>query len=363
MGWSRKRAGQHGQITHQGLYRDVHEHRHSAGTFATERAAKRAADRAEDDLAAGRIGDPRQGRQTLGTYVEDEWFPNHMLEVSSRETYRNRLRLYILPELSTMRMAEITSNDLREWIVKLQGSDFNASPATIEKCKTIVDAIFTTAFHDKIIPLHPGRGVKTPPVPKRPRRIVTPEQYELVHDALPDEGMRMLVETDIESGLRWGELTELRRSDLDVTTRLLTVSRAVVELTSKDRPDDQRFIVKNYPKDREWRSFKLSVQLVAKIVNHIEVCKLGQDDLLFPMPTLTNARRTRPETLPTPETLGRTEPNRKGRSYWHGTPTAYGAGECRCQYCKKCCRRLPCQQTIGWERQPPPARLRGDGRP
>ena len=34
------------------------------------------------------------------------------------------------------------------------------------------------------------------------------------------------METAIESGLRWGQLTELRVKDLDITTRILTVSRS-----------------------------------------------------------------------------------------------------------------------------------------
>ena len=41
---------------------------------------------------------------------------------------------------------------------------------------------------------------------------------------MPDD-MRLLVETDIESGLRWGELTELRVKDLDTVNGILTVSR------------------------------------------------------------------------------------------------------------------------------------------
>jgi hypothetical protein len=32
----------------------------------------------------------------------------------------------------------------------------------------------------------------------------------VIYAALPSEDARLLAETDIESGLRWGELTELR---------------------------------------------------------------------------------------------------------------------------------------------------------
>jgi len=56
------------------------------------------------------------------------------------------------------------------------------------------------------------------------------EQYERIHEALVDDTMRLLVETDIESGLRWGELTELRVRDVELATGMVTVSRVVVEL-------------------------------------------------------------------------------------------------------------------------------------
>lgn len=123
--------------------------------------------------------------------------------------------------------------------------------------------------------------------------------------------------------------------DLDRSSGILTVSRAVVQLTAKDRPDGQRFVVKEYPKDREWRRLRLAAHLVAKITEHAAEHCLGPDDLIFFMPDQSQARRYRiPEVLPDPETLGWTEPNEKGRRYRHGTATAYGMAKCRCRHCK-----------------------------
>jgi integrase len=147
--------------------------------------------------------------------------------------------------------------------------------------------------------------------------------------------LRLLVETDIESGLRWGELTELRVKDLDTVNGVLTVSRTVVELTAKDRPDGQRFVVKEYPKDREWRRLGLAPHLVGALAAHIRDRRLGPNDLLFPMPVSAGPRRfVVPEVLPDPTTLGWTEPNEHGRRYRHGTTCAYGPGRCRCRRCK-----------------------------
>src|SRR6266851_5683994 len=80
--------------------------------------------------------------------------------------------------------------------------------------------------------------------------------------------LRLLVETDIETGLRWGELTELRVSDMDLITRVLTISRTVVQVDPKFHPTGERFLVKEYPKDKEYRRLKLSPQLTAKLAAH-----------------------------------------------------------------------------------------------
>lgn len=55
----------------------------------------------------------------------------------------------------------------------------------------------------------------------------------------------------------------------------------MVELDPKFHPDGGRFLVKEYPKDKEFRRFKLSAQIVSKISAHITEHKLDRDDLLF----------------------------------------------------------------------------------
>jgi integrase len=109
----------------------------------------------------------------------------------------------------------------------------------------------------------------------------------------------------------------------------------VVQLTAKDRPGGARFVVKDYPKDREWRRLRLAPHLIAKLRTHIAEHRLTPDDLIFTMPEPTGPRRYRvPDVLPDPETLGWTEPDERGRRHRHGTPTAYGMAKCRCRHCK-----------------------------
>ena len=286
-------------------------------------------------------------RQRFRQYVEEEWLPNHQMEARTRESYSYYLDRHILPWFGSMRMIEVMPADVREWITDLQNQ--NVSAHVIRYCKTILGAIFTTALND-VVHLHPVRGVKSPPVARKPRLIVTPEQFDKLYQALPPGPMRLLVETDIESGLRWGELTELRPDDIDLATGVLTVSRVVVELSPRFHPDGGRFLIKAYPKDQEHRRLKLSTPIVAKIKAHIKEQGLDDHDLLFAMPELPQEPATR--VAADPATLGLTAPNAAGRRYHHGSLSAYSAGKCRCAHCRKAYASYRAQRRAAGQDQP-----------
>jgi integrase len=331
MGFARKRVGKDGKIRYTATYVDLRGSIRSAGTFASEKAASKAWQNAEVELRQGRVGDPARGRQTFRKYVEQRWLPNHVLEPTTREKYTYYLGAHILPVLGPMRMADIFPEHIREWITQMQRD--GQSAWTIQYCKSsILSSIFTTALNDQVTYIHPCRGVKIPTVPATVRTIVTPEQFDVVYGALPDADAQLLVESAIESGLRWGELAELRVRDLDLASRMLTVSRKVTEVNREFHPDGRRFLVKLYPKDKEYRRLKLSPQIVAKLQAHIKARGLGPDGLLF-------ARRP---SAPAPlcvvtesGVLGFTEPNDAGHRYRHGTLSAYNAGPCRCAHCRR----------------------------
>lgn len=288
MSFVRERVGRDGKIRYQALYEDLKGRRRSAGTFATEKQAAKAGQRAEAIQTVARVPERRVSRQTFKHYVKESWLPNHVVEATTRQNYTLQIDKRLIPEFGTMRMIDIMPLDVRQWITRM--SDEGVKPPTIRYCMTILSAIFTTALNDQLIALHPCKGVKTPPVPKKPRTIITLEQFDTIYKKLPDARSRLLVEVGVGSGLRWGELTELRVRDIDPRTRDLTVSRAVVELLLPEfHPTGGRFLVKDYPKDREYRRFKLSHQIVAKLVAHIKAQALGRDDLLFSI-TRTNSR-------------------------------------------------------------------------
>jgi integrase len=329
--------------------RDLKGRQRSAGTFATERQADKAWQRADASIGLGRISDPRRGRQTFQRYVEDSWLPNHEMEVTTRQKYTYSLYRHIMPEFGPMRMVDIMPEHVREWVTKLKYAE--VSPANIAANKVILSAIFTTALNDQVTFLHPCKGVKTPPVPVKPRTIITPEQFAELYQALPDPDTKLLVETAIESGLRWGELTELRAGDLEFSTRMLTISRTAVEVHPRFHPQGGRFLVKEYPKDREYRRLKLSSQITVKLKSHVTDHQLSRDDLLFRAPADSPWPR-KPHLAVDPHTLGLTDPNAKGRRYRHGTMTGYSMGRCKCEHCRDAYARYRAERRAAGKDDP-----------
>jgi integrase len=174
---------------------------------------KKASDTAWQDeeakVRAGKPGNPSRGRQTFEAYVLDEWLPHHLLEPGVRSNYASHIRNHLMPFFGPMKMRDIMPEHVRQWVTWMKGKA--ASAQTIRYSKgSVLNAIFTTALADEVVTIHPSHGVKIPPTPEKPRRIITPAQFDRLYQALPDADTQLLVETDIESGMRWGELTEIR---------------------------------------------------------------------------------------------------------------------------------------------------------
>lgn len=120
------------------------------------------------------------------------------MEASSRLGYTCQIYEHILPWFGGMKMNAILPSEVREWVPHLTES--KVSPATIQNVRNTLSAIFTTARNDQVTFLHPCKGVKTPMVAVKRPVIISPEEFDAIYDALPDEDLKLLVETDIESG-------------------------------------------------------------------------------------------------------------------------------------------------------------------
>ncbi|SHF77703.1 Phage integrase, N-terminal SAM-like domain [Jatrophihabitans endophyticus] len=97
-------------------------------------------------MAAGRPGDPTAGRVSFADYVNENWFPNYVLEASTRQSYRGGLDRHIVPWFGSMKMRDILPTHVREWVHALEAAGVSA--ANIRQQKIILSAVFATALND-----------------------------------------------------------------------------------------------------------------------------------------------------------------------------------------------------------------------
>jgi len=339
VGYEKRRAGGHWTALYE-LRPNVYR---SAGTYESRDLAEQAWREKERELRLGNFVDPAKGRWTFRRYVEESFLPLHTaVKVNTRAGYTSICRYSLEPFFGDMELKDIYPAHVRLWVQRCQGQGLSAT--TIRTYKATLSTILSTAVQDRCIAINPALGVKTPrPAPARIRAI-SPEAVPRILDQLPGAVARMLVELALHSGLRWGELTELRGKDVkedehDECRVYLDVQRAAVDAGSHRTADGGRFHVEDTTKGGYDRRVGLSVAMTDQLLEYLERHHIGDEDLLFPRSRLqaewraANPRRARPTLDDVPAGLAPAV-SATGRRYEHGTANAYDIARCRCQWCR-----------------------------
>ena len=210
------------------------------------------------------------GSTTLKVYAES-WLASRELKPRTRLLYRGLLDALILPDLADARLERITPTTVRHWYATLDPS----TPTRRAHAYSLLRSIFTTAVSDDLVPANPcrirgagsSRKVHT-------TKVASLGELEAIVGAMPVR-YRPMVLLAAWCGLRFGELAELRRSDVDLEARTIRVERAV---TSRD---GQVFV--GDPKSQAGkRTVSLPPHLVPVLEEHLARTDPGGVALLFP---------------------------------------------------------------------------------
>ncbi|GAB3662958.1 site-specific integrase [Nocardioides korecus] len=294
MAWIKTRTTDDGDTRYVACYRDPEGRQRSAGTYSSRRAAERAAHREEAKVRDGAWHDHSRGQVTFAEYVETIWLPSKQVETSTLAAYRSYLDKHFIPTFGRRPMGKILPSEIQRWVTTAVEGGLSA--ASVRKYHTMLSSVFERAQRDQVVTFNPCAHTELPKVIKKRARTLTPVEYETILTALPAQH-RLMVETAINTGLRWGELIALKSRHLDLIKRTLTVEETVVEVSIKNSPTGQRMLTKPYPKDNEPRTMELPLDLLDQLTAHIIDRRLGPDDLLFATregtPISRNTFRTR----------------------------------------------------------------------
>jgi len=300
-------------------------------TFARKADAQRYLSLVEAQMIRGEWGDPAQGKVQLRDYAETWITERPGLRPRTVELYSWLLKRYIAPHLGSAELGSLNTQMIRSWRAKLLAE--GVSPTMTAKAYRLLRAILTTAVdEDKLLPSNPCRvkGAGGEHAPERPVLTVAqvftladrigvrpignihkrgqgyrlryrspggtmqahPDLFDSRADAARalwellnqgradgerDTRFRALVLLAAFASLRWGEVTALRRCDLDLTNRTVRVRAAFAE-----RSNGQMIL--GPPKSRAGlRTVSIPAAILADLAEHLaEHTQPDPKALVFP---------------------------------------------------------------------------------
>jgi integrase len=214
------------------------------------------------------------------------WTAGRDLSGSTRVLYASTLRKQILPALGDVPLTEITPPMVREWHAKLRTQ---TGPTQRARAYSLLRTIMNTALADEIITANPCR-VRGAGSAQRARQIraASLAELETIAASVPPR-YRLMILLAAWCALRFGELAELRRADVDLRAGVVHVRRGVIRT-----PDGRA--VKGPKSEAGKRDVHIPPHLMPIVRDHLgRHVAASRDALVFP--AATGGAHMRPSSL------------------------------------------------------------------
>lgn len=208
---------------------------------------------------------------TLTSYAE-RWMRHRDLKPRTREHYARLLERQILPRLGDVPLKRITPEVVRDWHTDLGTS----TPTLRAHAYGLLRTILGTAVTDQRIPANPCQ-IRGAGNARRVKKIrpATLGELETITANMPEK-YRPMVLLSSWCGLRFGEVVELRRKDVDLKNGVIRVRRGVVRA-------EGRTLVGTPKSEAGVRDVAIPPHLVPMLREHLNRnITGGRDGLLFP---------------------------------------------------------------------------------
>jgi integrase len=194
----------------------------------TKTEARRLAEEFERHAERQRLGleplPPVDGGGTLAELLE-WWLTNHSSGSPSHEKNKYSVRRHLMAsDLARLPLIAVTAQRIEAFLH--QKGHEELAPQTLNHLRGFLGRAFSAAIRSGRYPgTNPVVAVKKRKVPRRKPDFLRPEEVMPVLEALAPR-WRPLFATALYTGLRKGELLGLRKRDVDLERRLLTVGRS-----------------------------------------------------------------------------------------------------------------------------------------
>jgi integrase len=199
--------------------------RNTDGTVGTDSShpTRRAADlrrkQVDVDRAYDTYLDPNAGRITLTEWVT-LWEPGHQAGDAKWATYHSYLRNHILPRFGTTPLNKITRLDVKAFAKHLH---HHLADRTVTDVVSLLSLLLREAVADRRIGINPCQGLRISTGHRIERTPATTEQINGIAARITHRSHQILVITAAYTGMRWGELAGLARTNTHLDDGLIHI--------------------------------------------------------------------------------------------------------------------------------------------
>lgn len=233
-------------------------------------------------------------KRTSGYTFEEyanEWLPKRRTRTGEKlkprtlSDYRRYLDDDLLPEFGALPLRQVTVAAVQEWF---DGMD-PETPTRRAHAYQLLRAICTTAHEEGLMTSNPctiSGGGRT----NRAKHIrpATPAEFLAIANNMP-ERLRMAVLLGGWCALRYGEIAELRRKDVDTKNGVVRIARGVTWPMTRDEATGKltgSAVVSTPKSEAGDREVHVPPHLVAELAEHVKKhADPGRNGLLFPNST------------------------------------------------------------------------------
>jgi integrase len=271
MAWIEKRVGKKATVWRVGYRTETGDKR--VETWATATDARRRKKELEALIVTGTWADPRAGDELFASWA-GRWLKRqrHVTDTTA-ELNRINIDRHLSPFFGLHTLSQIRVDDVERWMTASTGS---ASSKT--QRLALLGRILQAAVDERLIVRNPTVGVKPPKIERTEPRFLTVAELFTLADSI-DPRYKALVLVAGFGGLRFGELTELRRRNLTLDTMTVIVAGA------QQRTAKGGLRSATTKTAGSIRSLQLPQAIRPALETHLASLDTGPDAFVFPSPT------------------------------------------------------------------------------
>ena len=213
--------------------------------FATKAEAISARDKARTDARTGIFVSPT--KITVQDHFEAWWtIKSQKVKPTTADNYRQILDRYILPNLGSMALKDLTPVLIERMLLDLNKDH---SESTVRLVSIVLAQGLDRAIKDHLLAINPAKVIERPKGKKKSVTPYTSSELKELLKALENHRLFAFFRLLAYSGARRGEILALKWSDLEFDKGTLSISknrtrigRSVIEQDSTKGGDGKRYI-------------------------------------------------------------------------------------------------------------------------